>query len=171
MHPTRRPIHKAFILVQTVTGFAALSMLIGQFAGLRIQNSGPVQYVIRLYVIALCFLAILAQLGWTKFARESLHNWVFRGCCYTFIGVLGLDENDTLASKNTDGAGYVALNTYLQVVAWLMVLCGAVYTLMGLFCLQIVYNRVQSDYQERLERAPAFRRAAQTYGSAGDNPV
>lgn len=172
MHPTRRPIHKLFILISAVTGLSALCMLIGQFLGLQIQESGPVQYVVRLYVIALCILAILVELEWPKFARELLNNWIFRGLCYTFIGVLGLEENDTSTSKNAEGKGFDISKTFTQVVAWLMIVCGALYTFMGLFCLHIVYNRVRNDYRERLERAPAIRRAAQTYGSAaGDNPV
>jgi hypothetical protein len=171
MHPSRRPIHKFFVLISAVTAIAAFCMLIGQFVGLQIQKSGPVQYVIRLYVIALCVLAVLVELGWPKFARETLHNWTFRGLCYSFIGVLGLEENDTLTSKNAEGKGFGISKTYIQVVAWIMVGCGVLYILMGLLCLHILYNRVRADYEERLERAPAIRRAAQTYGSAGDNPV
>lgn len=167
-YPTRRPIHRFFVFISVITGCSAFFMGVGQLIGIMFQMAGPIQYVLRLYVTVLCLLVILVELEWTKFARDSMifNVWITRGICICFIGVLGLEENDTSASKNSDHPGFSATETYVKAVAWLMIACGALYFAMGICCLQLVYKRVRNDYQERLARAPNVRRAVETYGSS-----
>jgi hypothetical protein len=170
INPKRRWLHHVFILVSIVAGLSALNMALGQFIGIAYGKVGPIQYVLRVYVILLCALVILNELEWTKLTRDStiLHLWVTRGMVYAFIGVLGLEENSTTqANQNAEGRG-TALG-YIMVVAWLMVGCGTLYFCMGVLCLQLVCNRMREDYQHRLIRSKETRRTTQTYMRAHAN--
>lgn len=140
-------------------------MAAGQFVGYVFQKDGPVQYVLRLYVVALSFLAILVEVEWTKFARESaiLRIWITRGLFYAFIGVLGLEQNDTEPSQNIARRGFDISRQYIRVVAWMMVGIGSMYSMMGMLCLQIYYNRLRADYENRVKRAKDIRETTERY--------
>jgi hypothetical protein len=173
VHPSRRWLHKFFVLVSTVSGIAAFSMCLGQLIGIAFQQVGPIQYVLRVYVIILCLLVILNELEWTKYTRESkiMRIWITRGMFYSFIGVLGLEENDTSSIKNTNEQGYNFSLQFVKAVAWVMVSCGALYFFMGMFCMQIVYNSMRADYEQRLSRGADVQRAAQTHSELSGNVV
>lgn len=153
-------MHKFFNFISLVVILAAINMAVGQFVGMKFETVGPIQYVLRIYVIVLCLLVILVELEWTRFARESfiLRMWITRGLFYAFIGILGLEENDTSTKKGSSHTS-ISLN-YIKAVAWVMVVCGTLYFLMGAFCLQIYYNRMRKDYEERLEHARHVRQSA-----------
>ena len=51
------------------------------------------------------------------------------------------------------------LALYSSVVAWFMIGCGTLYTLLGLCCMQIVHDRMQTSYQTRVEQAKVAERA------------
>jgi hypothetical protein len=165
VHPSRRLLHKFFVLVSIVAGVAAFSMSIGQILGLVFQEVGPVQYVLRVYVIILCLLVVLNELEWTKYTRESkiMRIWITRGLFYSFIGVLGLEENDTSSSRNSNERGFNFSLQFIKAVAWVMVCCGALYFFMGIFCLQMVYNSMRTEYERRLASAVDVQRTAETY--------
>jgi hypothetical protein len=164
-HPRRKFFHTLVVLVSCVTILSAVNMGVGQLVGMVFEEVGPVQYVMRVYVIALCLLAILVELEWTKFARESaiFRIWISRGLFYAFVGVLGLEENDTSSARNQEIAHSSASLKYVKAVAWIMVVCGAVYFFMGVLCLQLFYNRLRKDFQERRERAGHIRDTAERY--------
>jgi hypothetical protein len=156
-HPTRRPMHRCVILISLLTCAAATLMSVGQIMGLFIFRSfGPIQYVLHFYVLLLCIIVVLVECEWTPVGRDSFifSYWITRGMSYAFIGVLGLEENASSNWKNpTD-----LIQNFVKVVAWLMIGSGAIYFLMGLVCLQIYYNRLRKDYEERMLRAQHFRR-------------
>jgi thiosulfate reductase cytochrome b subunit len=158
-NPTRRPVHKFFVMIQILSAIAGLNMGIGQFVGIVFETVGPIQYVLRVYVALLCALVIFNELEWTLFTRDSmiLRNWLSRGMFYAFIGVIGLEENDTTTYRNIEKRGFNVSLQYIKSVAWIMVGCGALYSLMGITCMQLVRNRLRDDYQQRLERARGIR--------------
>jgi hypothetical protein len=131
-------------------------MAAGQVLGIAFQPStGPVQYVLRFYVVMLCLLVVLNELEYFALTVESriLHNWITRGALYAFIGLLGLDENDTANYEGADpGTTY-----YIKAVAWVMIGVGALYALMGICCLQLAHDRARADYERRVERAKILR--------------
>ena len=163
LHPRRKALHVFFILVSIFAALSALNMCIGQLIGLTFGTLGPIQYVLRVYVILLCVLVILNELEWTKLTRDStiLRWWVTRGVFYAFVGVLGLVENDVNGNENVKGRD--AAIGYVVVVAWLMIGCGCLYFTMGVLCLQLVLNRMRDDYKQRCERAKEARRLHETY--------
>jgi len=171
-NPSRSALHKFFALISVCTGLSAFNMGVGQLVGLMVAHStDSIQYFLRMYVIALCLLVILIEKEWTSFARDSmiLHNWITRGLVYGFIGLLGLEENDRAAwNRGSSWSDFNLAERYVSAVAWVMVGFGFVYFGMGICCLQLVYNRLRKDYQERRKRAPDIQRAAETYGVGAD---
>jgi ABC-type glucose/galactose transport system permease subunit len=106
--------------------------------------------------------------------RDSklLRIWIFRGVFYAFIGVLGLNEHAAAGSNFDEGYKHrdVAINC-IVIVAWVMILIGMLYVLMGVLCLQLVYNRLEEAYLERLARSREVRRATQRYGGVSGEVV
>jgi hypothetical protein len=144
-------------------------MGIGQLIGIAYEADGPIQYVLRIYVVALCVLIIFNELEWTKWTKDStlLRFWPTRGCVYIFVGVLGLEENDASPVRAGGIAGAVgrrAATQYILVVAWMMIVMGALYTILGLFCGQIVLNKMREDFERRTAQAKETQRVAETYG-------
>ena len=116
----------------------------------------------RCYVILMCLIIILNELEWTKFIRESaiLRIWITRGIFYSFVGVLGLEENDTETTdeQHTQVIGHDQALIFIQIVAYIMVGCGILYFVMGCICLQLVRNRVMTDYEQRCSEATTNRK-------------
>ena len=163
---------KFFLLISFITSCAALAMLIGQIVGLVFQsNNGPVEYVLRFYTIVLCIVCIMVEYEWTAFGRESkiLHFWITRGLYYAFIGVLGLDQIDNSGDTNSSLSWSDMAHNYIFVVAWAILLCGCLYFFMGLFCLQIVHDKLRKDYDERCQQAPNVQQTISTYQEANNN--
>jgi hypothetical protein len=133
-------------------------LAVGQVLGIVYETAGPVQYVLRFYVVLLCLLVILNELEYFALTVESriLHYWVTRGALYAFIGLLGLEENDTTSAGVATSSSSVA-TTYVKAVAWVMIGIGTTYFAMGLCCLQFVYDRIRMDYERRLERAAILK--------------
>lgn len=146
-----RPLSlKVFIGIQFITAFAALNMGIGQLVGIGYEDVGPIQYWLRLYVILACFIAVCNELeyfSWTKNAT-LLRYWVTRGMFYNFIGVLGLEENEVSPARTTVGLiGKAAALNYIKTVAWMILVMGLVYILMGAICLDKYKRKVIENYR------------------------
>ena len=131
------------------------------------------QYVLRVYVILLCFLVVFNEMEWTKLTKNSplLRIWISRGMVYGFIGVLGLEENEVSPARSgmSETGRQAALN-YIKTVAWWMVAIGLLYLIMGALCLQLLYNRQRDDYKERLQKASNTRETTEKFG-VGNNMV
>jgi len=169
LNPQRHCLHRFYRMIAFLTMFSALNMGIGQLIGMAYEADGPIQYILRVYVVALCCLTILNELKWTKWTKDStlLRFWPTRGCVYIFIGVLGLEENDSSPNRAGGMAGTVgraAAMQYTMVVAWMMIVMGFLYTILGIFCGQIVLSKLQEDYERRSGQAKETKRVADTYG-------
>jgi hypothetical protein len=167
LHPSRKYLHQIFIFISKITALSALLMGLGQFVGIYFKQEGPIQYVIRMYVIVLCVMVIFNELEFTKMVRESamLRIWITRGAIYAFIGILGLEEIEASpASSHQDSGGRDTALIFVKVIAWIMVGLGVLYFVMGVLCLQLVSNRLREEYQERLDRSKETRRTSARYG-------
>jgi hypothetical protein len=172
-NPKRTCLHNAFVLISSIAAISALLMCIGQFVGVRYKyyenRTGLIPYILRCYVIFFCLLAVLVELEVTKLVQDSsvLRYWVTRGIFYAFIGVLGLEQNESYAlraaSSTTSSMPSAMSLKFIQIVAWLMVSVGILYFAMGVLCLQLVYKRVRQSYQERLQRAVQIRETTSRY--------
>jgi multisubunit Na+/H+ antiporter MnhC subunit len=167
LHPRRKCLHQIFIFISMITTLAALLMGLGQIIGIYFNEDGPIQYVIRIYVIVLCVIIMFNELEFTKMVRESamLRIWITRGAIYAFIGVLGLEEIEASpASSHQNSAGRDQALTFVLVIAWIIVGIGVLYFVMGVLCLQLVSNRLREEYQDRLSRSKETHRTSTRYG-------
>mmetsp|Transcript_31568 Transcript_31568/g.65945 ORF Transcript_31568/g.65945 Transcript_31568/m.65945 type:complete len:209 (-) Transcript_31568:853-1479(-) len=172
-NPRRKCLQTNVMTVSFLAGVFLSLMCIGQIVGMVFQDIGPISYILRFYTMILCFLGILVELEWTKFVTKStiLNNWISRGFFYSFIGVLGLQENDSASLRDENRPGDAIALNYVKVVAWLMISIGLLYSSMGISCLQFFYNRQRTEYKRRLERAATIREAAARYGGGRDSVV
>lgn len=155
-YPSRRLLHKMIVVLSIVTCIAAALMLVGQIMGLFIFRSyGPIQYVLHFYVFLLCIMVVLVECEWTPIGRQSFvfSYWLTRGLSYAFIGVLGLEENDTADWTNPSDL----IENFVKIVAWFMIGMGATYFILGLFCIQVIYTKERKDYTDRCARAKQLR--------------
>ena len=138
---------------------AAILMLVGQLIGLYYYEVDTIQGVMRVYVVLMCVVIVLNELEWTDFIRESsiLRIWVPRGMFYSFVGVLGIEEDDTEYTRQYSVGEEQALQ-FIIIVAYIMVACGVAYFVMGCLCLQLLRNRVVSDYDEKCKEAMASQK-------------
>jgi hypothetical protein len=172
-HPSRTPLHKLFILISFLTAATSLCMAVGQLLGIVYQSDGPIEYVLNGYIILFCCLIIFNELQWTLFTRDSkiLKYWVTRGLLYAFVGVIGLEQNDQAfdaQSQNTSQRAFEVSLAYIKAVAYILISCGALYFIMGLFCLQLLYNRILDAYGERVEMAKRLKTHGVIVGSPLD---
>ena len=146
-------LHHMFTLISFLTGSTAFLMWMGQVASLYYWGVDPLQGLLRCYVVLACFTIVLNELSVTQFLRESriLRAWITRGIIYSFVGVLGLAENDTTSADmdHINAPGHDQAMKFINVVACTMTAMGALYYVMGCLCLQLVYNRVMADYERR----------------------
>jgi len=109
-----------------------------------------VQSILRIYMVATCILVIFIEMEWTSFIRDSniLRNWITRGLLYAFLGLVGMEANDTeepgFASSQKD-----AIVEFVNISAYIMVGVGVLYYLMGCLCLQMLRDKVVEDYEKR----------------------
>ena len=156
LHPSRRMLHKMILLLSFVTCIAAVLMLTGQIMGLFIFRSyGPIQYVLHFYVFLLCIIVVLVECEFTPIGRQSFifNYWLTRGLSYSFIGVLGLEENDNADWTNSSDF----MEIIVKFVAWFMVVVGVTYFVLGLFFVQIFYTKERKDYVDRCTLAKQLR--------------
>jgi hypothetical protein len=158
--PKKGFIHRMFNFISFWMGIAGFLMIIGQVIGLQYYEVDPIQAVMRCYVVLMCLLVIVNELQWFQFIRESaiLRIWITRGIFYSFVGVLGMEENDTTAVATVPYTGQAQALKFVEVVAYMMVACGMVYFVMGCLCIQLIYNRAVADYEERCNETMANRK-------------
>jgi len=162
-NPSRRCMHRFFNMIALMTGVCGFLMGLGQIIGMTYEDLDMISYVLRVYILVLCGLVTLIEAEWTAFIINSsiLRVWITRGLFYAFIGIIGIQQNDNVIDRDDDRR---ILNKspslqFIRVVAWLMVGCGLLYFGMGVACLQIYYNRLRRDYEERRGRAVHIRKA------------
>jgi len=171
LDPRRRCLHKLFILFSVVSVLAALNMAVGQCLGIALKGVAlgrvpPAEVFLRIYVVCGCVLVFMTEVEWTTFTRESkiLMNWVTRGLFYAFIGVIGLEEDFVNPAEDPDlTVRKKEIYIFIQTVAYMMIGCGLLYSVMGMLCLQILCNRYRRDYKKRCENAKEAKRNGRTF--------
>lgn len=165
-NPSRRCMHRFFRMISFLTAVCAFLMAMGQIVGMTFEEIDIISYVMRAYVIVLCLLVVLIEAEWTALVKNSsiLRYWITRGLFYSFVGVIGIQQNDHVTERNPDQQERDTVSLqFIKVVAWLMVGMGILYFCMGILCLQIYYNRLRRDYEERSGRAVHIRNATDRF--------
>mmetsp|Transcript_434 Transcript_434/g.764 ORF Transcript_434/g.764 Transcript_434/m.764 type:complete len:189 (-) Transcript_434:1602-2168(-) len=138
-----------------ILGFATVLSVFLILIDTRMRDSFEVvHFMLRLYGLTLMVVAILSELEWFEAIRQSsiLQNWTSRGIFLTFLGLFVFVEYSKLT------LGRFKFVTMVAVVSLVIVLCGCVYTGMGLMNLKrlknektVRYIQLLSQYEVRTE--------------------
>eukprot|EP00592_Proboscia_alata_P006053 CAMPEP_0194354196 /NCGR_PEP_ID=MMETSP0174-20130528/2407_1 /TAXON_ID=216777 /ORGANISM="Proboscia alata, Strain PI-D3" /LENGTH=170 /DNA_ID=CAMNT_0039123055 /DNA_START=14 /DNA_END=523 /DNA_ORIENTATION=- len=116
LNPRRSCMQRLFLLIRFIAIMGSLAMATGQLVEITYGVLANVEYVLRVYMIIFCFVMIVNELKCTRFVSSGLlSNWITRGAIYTFVGVIGIQEN------NVDEYGDVvdkAALAFIEIVAW-----------------------------------------------------
>lgn len=95
----------------------------------------------------------------TPFFNGIIQNWVLRGFLYSFIGLIGMEqdlairvEEISAGSASVLGPDFLTLFAmlFINITAWTMISVGILYIVLGMFCLQGLYERIEKDYREKV---------------------
>jgi len=146
----RKCLHNFFIVYRAIATVSAATLGFAQFLGMAIEEipdgaSESVRYSLSLYLVAMCVIAVLNELEWFSFIVNSklLTTWISRGCCYIFMSLLSLDQASTSDSETTDELELI------KGLSFIFAVIGFGYLLMGLFCCQIILNKLRAEHEMR----------------------
>ncbi len=125
-----------------------------------------VRYSLSLYLVAMCFLAILNELEWFSFIVNSrlLTNWISRGFVYIFMALLSISEaslGETTKQRQLD---------FITTISYLFGAIGLGYTFMGLLCFQIWFKKIREEHDIRCQGGRLKKRDAARNGDIIVNP-
>ena len=166
--PKKTICHLSFDIVRYLAIVASCTMLIMQIIPIVILNeSGSegitgLQYFVRVYLIIFCvsFVLLESRIPLLRQLSFPAHdNWILRGFMYTFIGIIGMEQDvaikvEDIASgtSNILGPGYGVLfaSLAIAITTWIMVGVGVLYMVLGVMCLQKWYERLEKDHNDKL---------------------
>lgn len=168
--PQRTIPHLLFDIVRYLAIFASGAMLFQQFLpiiGLDKEEMTGLQYFVRVYLILFCisFTLLESRIPLLKRLTFPAHdNWILRGFMYTFIGIIGMEQDVAIkvedittgsssGSSNILGPDYTNLfaSLLVAITTWIMVGVGVLYMILGVMCLQQWYERLEKEYQTKVE--------------------
>jgi hypothetical protein len=165
--PQKTIFHLSFDAVRYLAIFASCAMLFMQIIPIVILGVGGItglQYFVRIYLIIFCVSFILLESRIPLLRRLTFpshdNNWILRGFMYTFIGIIGMEQDvaikvEDIASGTSNillGPNYATLFASLSIAiaTWIMVGVGVLYMLLGVMCLQKLYERLEKEYHDKL---------------------
>jgi len=157
LNPRRKFLHKLFIFFSMVTCITTCLVGTSQLASIFYFKGSSsddwAHYVVSIYLIVMCLLALFNEIEMGSFFKNSkiLNFWITRGLFYAFIGVLALNQANGTETKEKSGEKAAA--KFNEVVAYMMITTGIIYSLAGLFCFQIVINKMKKEYENRMQSA------------------
>ena len=115
---------------------AQLILILGVAEVLLVETS------VRIYGIVLCIGVIFTELEMTEVARSFilLQNWIFRGVCYAFVGLLAMNYSNV--NENLD----ISSQLYVTVSSLSLVTMGTIYSCMGVLCLKRIRDDKMAKY-------------------------
>lgn len=166
-HPQRKWIHTQVMTISFCTISSLILMGCGQMIGLVLETKviGPIQFVLRLYLMVFCILGIFIEFEWTSLVVQSavLRNWITRGFFYIFVAILGLQENDSASIRNVAHWGDSILLNYIRIVSWFIMGVGCVYFIMGILCFQFIYEQQRDEHERKMEFTSTLREYEQSH--------
>ena len=163
--PKKSIFHLAFDMVRYMAILASCMMLLMQIIPIVILDEGEItglQYFVRIYLIIFCisFVLLESRIPLLRGITFPAHNnWILRGFMYTFIGVIGMEQDvaikvEDIASgtSNILGPDYGTLFASLSIAitTWIMVGVGILYMILGMMCLQRWYEKLDEEYRNKV---------------------
>lgn len=108
-----------------------------------------IRYISLLFIVIQSFLSATNEIAAIPFLTDSriLRNWLTRGFLYFYLGVLTLQQNQIVytGSAAKSQVKGVSLKKFLEVVSYMMMSWGLLYSLMWAFCLQRLENSIREE--------------------------
>jgi hypothetical protein len=174
--PNQNPCLWLFHLLQGVAVISALCLLVTQAIPITLdaKTSEPVQMnflsvALKVYISLFCIIFVLIELNLNiPFLRSSelLQTFLSRGFIYSFLGLICVEEayservRDIVShGKDEFHVGWLAI--FMQISSWFMLGVGALYMLLGVFCLRGFRDRLnqkeQDDWKKYREELKVWR--------------
>lgn len=152
-----------------VTALVALIIGVLEVCGFFWLKMTIIENILSAYLILFCILIILTELNLFNVAQESkiLNLWPLRGLFYVFVGILGLNAINTAVLVQGAELERGLFQKLLVVFSSIMIGIGALYVILGLLCIQMINDKMEADYQDRMKRAKDIKRTANEYGALG----
>jgi hypothetical protein len=165
--PNDNPVLWLFHLLQGVAVIAALCLLVTQAIPitLKASTSYPVSITflslaLKVYISLFCITFVLVESNLPiPFIRTSelLQAFISRGFIYSFLGLICVEEayservRDIVShGKDEFHVGWLAI--FMQISSWFMLGVGALYMLLGVFCLRGLRDRMHREEQEEWKK-------------------
>ena len=109
-------------------------------------------------IFSIFFILVESRLPFLK--RFFALNYILRGFMYSFIGIIGMEQD--LAIKVEDfasdekssilGPDYVTMfaTLFMSMTTWLMISMGVVYMILGMACMQPLYERMENEHRQKM---------------------
>lgn len=163
--PQKSICHLLFDIVRYMAIIASCMMFTLQIVPLIYfgHESTWLQISVRSYLAIFCLSFILNEVHLPFLERFSFshNNWILRGFLYSFIGLIGMEQD--IAIKVADiahaspvssvlGPSYGTLfaKLYMSITTYAMIGVGILYFVLGLLCMQKWYVRLEKDYREKV---------------------
>lgn len=126
-----------------------------------------VRYSLSLYLVVMCFLAVLTELEWFQFVTKSrvLTNWISRGLLYIFMALLSLDQSSLSATTNRRELDFIITVSYLFGAV------GSGYSVMGLLCMQLWLKKMREEHEIRCKGGQLKKRDMIRNGGIVSDPL
>eukprot|EP00581_Thalassiosira_minuscula_P016015 CAMPEP_0183722746 /NCGR_PEP_ID=MMETSP0737-20130205/14615_1 /TAXON_ID=385413 /ORGANISM="Thalassiosira miniscula, Strain CCMP1093" /LENGTH=339 /DNA_ID=CAMNT_0025952977 /DNA_START=134 /DNA_END=1153 /DNA_ORIENTATION=- len=183
--PQKSICHLVFDSVRYLAILASCMMFAMQIVPLIIVGgeSTWLQIAVRCYLAIFCLSFVLTESRipiLRKLLASHNDNWILRGFLYTFIGLIGMEQDLAVkvaeiaagTTANVFGPDYGTLfaTLFMNITTWVMIAVGALYFLLGLLCLQGWYERLEKDHTEKVKawkrekkREEGFRKQHEDY--------
>lgn len=126
-----------------------------------------VRYSLSLYLVVMCFLAVLTELEWFQFVTKSrvLTNWISRGLLYIFMALLSIDQSSLTATTNQRELDFIITVSYLFGAV------GLGYSVMGLLCMQLWLKKMREEHEIRCKGGQLKKRDMIRNGGIVSDPL
>jgi hypothetical protein len=93
------------------------------------------------------------------FLNGIIQNWILRGFLYSFIGLIGMEqdlairvEEISAGSASVLGPDFLTLFAmlFINITAWTIIGVGILYMLLGIVCMQGLYDRLEKEHREKV---------------------
>lgn len=157
-HPCLLVLH----FISSIAVLASLCLVASQLIPIIIAypNVGFLQVALRFYVALFCIMFILVGLQVPlPFLKHNItfQNYISRGFLISFNGLIGLEQaysvqlTDVIETATSSGFHVSWSPLFMRISSWTMVVIGYVYIVMGVLCMKQLHDKLQENYQERLD--------------------
>jgi hypothetical protein len=170
-NPHRTCLNHFCFALSCFTSLVALSLGVLEVLGFFFLTMTILENILCCYIILFCFLVIVTETNLFGLAGQSkfLNSWALRGLFYAFIGVLGLNAINTNVIMQGEQFSRDLFRDLVVAISALLMGIGLLYLVLGLLCVQVLYDKMENKYQERKARAKKLKGRGDKYGALSES--